>query len=1004
MKDKQKKVNGNKTTKKPSLFWKYFHIAMPCILASISVIFLVSLSGILGSKLALDHLANGLRGTFSLFGAVFLSLGLIYHAFLWRYDVKRKICFRRVVCSIITVICVGTLQHLIEYNQYGVNSLGEGIGDWYTLYAIAAPYTGRGVDGAFGSFIETTSHGGGIFGGTIGNFLYVNTHPVFAFALVLILLLFMFLQMFNITPYSMVSAIAEKNKAQNADEKAKKKEKKKKRRKKVDIFDDGEDEDEECLIKNSQNKEPKYLDVNQIIEKEKSNEDSPVKVTGYEDAEDQLRQSRLVNSSQLRTYNEDEDDEPTLDVTASKVEEDSVPWEPEETTYVSTSTPTFTLNREEPKAEPVYEEPKVEPVYHYEEPKEPVYHYEEPKVEPVYHYEEPKEEPVAPIYEEPKAEPVYEEPKEAPVYHQPAPKPTYTFVEDDDDEEDEDMPFEEDEEYEDDYEDSAPVDSSAYTPSISNYTDSKKDNGALLNEAPAPKAEPMPEPKKPEPVFVPKPKRNYKFPPINFLQEPAEVGLTPEASEELQENARIIVETLNNFNIKTKISTVTRGPTVTRYELTPEPGVRVRSIANLTDDIALQLAAEGLRIECPIPGKSAVGIEVPNRVTSMVYLRELLDDPKFKSNPSPMYCALGKSISGENIYVDVEKTPHLLVAGATGMGKSVCINSLLVSLLYKSTPDDVRLILVDPKRVELSNYNGVPHLLVPVVCEPKKSLGALQWAVTEMEKRFETIEQAGVRNLHEFNEKVDEGYPADKMYRILIVIDELADLKMAVPDIEGHITRLTQKARAAGIHIIIGTQRPSVDVITGLIKSNIPSRIAFRVPSQVDSRTILDEVGADKLVSRGDMLVKIVGALRPARVQGSFVKASEIQNVIDFWKETAPAEYDEEVMHQIDNNAAKLAKSEKGFNEDEGTQNPDADDGGFDPEFYNALELATEMGKISSSFLQRKLRLGFQRAARIIDQMEECGYIGEANGSKPRDVLITKEDFRELMMRRTDED
>ncbi|MBQ7907375.1 MAG: hypothetical protein IJ309_05305 [Clostridia bacterium] len=1002
MKDKQKKVNGKKANQKPSTFWKHFHNIMPCVLASVSVIFLVSLSGIMGQKLAMDHLANGLRGTFSLFGAVFLSLGLIYHAFLWKYDVKRKICFRRVVCSIITVLCVGTLQHLIEYNQYGITALGEGIGDWYILYAIAAPYTGMGVDGAFGSAIESASHGGGIFGGAIGNFLYVKTHPVFAFALVLVLLLFMFLQMFNITPYSMVSAIAEKNKSEKAESKAKK-EKKKRRKKRVDIFDDGEDEDEESLIKSTQNKKPEYLDVNKFIDqkKDKDKEDAPVKSDDYEDAEDQLRQSRLVNSPQLRTYVEDE--EPRLDVTASKVEdkEEDIPWEPEDTTYVSTSTPTFTFSKEEPKKEPVYhyEEPKVEPVYHYEEPKDepaqPIYHYEEPKVEPVYHYEETKDDPQD-DYEEAEEETVY---VKEPVNQPPVSKPVYTFVEDDDEEDEEMPPDAEVYEDEDVYEEEEPV----VKPSISNYTDSKKDNDALLNEAPAPKAKPVSEPKKPEKVFIPKPKRNYKFPPISFLQEPAEIGLSPEANEELQENARIIVETLNNFNIKTKISTVTRGPTVTRYELTPEPGVRVRSIANLTDDIALQLAAEGLRIECPIPGKSAVGIEVPNRVTSMVYLRELLDDPKFKSSSSPMYCALGKSISGENIYVDVEKTPHLLVAGATGMGKSVCINSLLVSLLYKATPDEVRLILVDPKRVELSNYNGVPHLLVPVVCEPKKSLGALQWAVTEMEKRFETIEQAGVRNLHEFNEKVDEGYPADKMYRILIVIDELADLKMAVPDIEGHITRLTQKARAAGIHIIIGTQRPSVDVITGLIKSNIPSRIAFRVPSQVDSRTILDEVGADKLVSRGDMLVKIVGALRPARVQGSFVKASEIQNVIDFWKETAPAEYDEEVMHQIDNNAAKLAKSEKGFNEDEGTQNPDADDGGFDPEFYNALELATEMGKISSSFLQRKLRLGFQRAARIIDQMEECGYIGEANGSKPRDVLLSKEDFRELMMRRTDD-
>jgi S-DNA-T family DNA segregation ATPase FtsK/SpoIIIE len=311
----------------------------------------------------------------------------------------------------------------------------------------------------------------------------------------------------------------------------------------------------------------------------------------------------------------------------------------------------------------------------------------------------------------------------------------------------------------------------------------------------------------------------------------------------------------------------------------------------------------------------------------------------------------------------------------------------------------VRLILIDPKKVELSNYNGVPHLLVPVVCEPKKSLGALQWAVTEMDNRFEIIEAAGVRNLIEFNEKVDKGYDADKMARILIVIDELADLKMQVPDIEGHITRLTQKARAAGIHIIIGTQRPSVDVLTGLIKSNIPSRISFRVPSQIDSRTVLDEVGAEKLVSRGDMLVKLVGSLSPVRVQGAFVSADEIEEVIRFWKENTPAIYDEEVMHQIDSNAAKLAKNDKDFDSGE----DGGEDGDLDAAFFDALEIATEMGKISSSFLQRKLRLGFQRAARIIDQMEECGYIGEANGSKPRDVLITKEDYQEIMMRRSDD-
>ena len=410
------------------------------------------------------------------------------------------------------------------------------------------------------------------------------------------------------------------------------------------------------------------------------------------------------------------------------------------------------------------------------------------------------------------------------------------------------------------------------------------------------------------------------------------------------------------------------------------------------------MAAKGIRIECPIPGKNAIGIEVPNRTISFVYLRDLIEDPRFERAKSKLTCGLGKSISGDNIYVDIESTPHLLVAGATGMGKSVCINSLLVSLLYKAKPDEVRLILIDPKRVELSNYNGIPHLLVPVVCEPKKSLGALQWAVTEMEERFMAIEEAGVRNIKEFNERVEKGYDAEKMARIVIVIDELADLKMAVPDIEGHITRLTQKARAAGIHIIIGTQRPSVDVLTGLIKNNIPSRIAFRVPSQVDSRTILDEVGAEKLVSKGDMLVKLTGELSLIRVQGAYVSVDEIQDVIDFWKESGPDNYDEEVMQKIDNNAAKLAKNDRDLGEGD---DEDGDD--LDPEFYNALGIAVDAGKISSSLLMRKLSLGFGRASRVIDQMESLGYIGEANGTKPRDVLITKADYQELMMRRNDE-
>jgi len=502
---------------------------------------------------------------------------------------------------------------------------------------------------------------------------------------------------------------------------------------------------------------------------------------------------------------------------------------------------------------------------------------------------------------------------------------------------------------------------------------------------------------KPAPV-VKKVKKKYVFPPIDIFEKRAQTEQSPEKREEMERNARIIVDTLCSFNARTKIVDIQNGPTVTRYELVPEPGVRVRSIANLVDDIALNLAAEGIRIECPIPGKSAVGIEVPNKITSTVYLRSLLEDKKFKEAKSMVTCAVGKSISGENVYIDVEKLPHLLVAGATGMGKSVCINALLVSLLYKASPDDLRLILIDPKRVEFSVFNGLPHLLVPVVCEAKKSIGTLQWAVAEMERRFEILEGAGVRNIGEFNDRVDKKkIDAEKFARIVIVIDELYDLKMQVPEIDEHIIRLTQKARAAGIHVIIGTQRPSVDVITGVIKANIPSRIAFRVPAQVDSRTILDEVGAEKLVSRGDMLLKPVGALKPIRVQGAFITEDERTAVVEFIKEHSSENYDEEVISQIETNASKLAKMEKGADSESGGQDSDLDD-----LFYNALDIATDMGKVSASNLQIRLNIGFQRASRIINQMADMGYVGEANGSKPREVLISKEQYMELRMRNED--
>ena len=1000
-------VKNKKKKKKGSIMQaiSILNIFMPYILSVLFSVVLFSLFGLLG-KIG-DFIRNPLLGSFSIAGAALFAILLLYHAIVWKYDLKHRICIRRVICSLIAVVSISMLQHLIQFEDFNTLRLNE-------LWA-------NGIDG----------NGGGIIGGLLSYFLHEAATGLGAIAIVLVVLLFMLLQMFNITPFSMVSGlfrlIFHKSKEPKKEKAPKEQPVKAKKGKKVAVFDDTGDTSDERFEEAAKTHKPAYLDISKYVNTDEHqtirNEQSPK----YNSLDDHLISSRGYSSEQLKPYDdkysnvapnrelritsrpvEDFREEQSQLRPASEYkpeprddyeqinsfrsynerraeEEESIPQR-------KGPTPTFEFNADI-RSERAYKgQDEVEEYDEFEIEKHIVSissfdrtssgassseeeEYNEPSYDDIPYTEPEDDYSMQEDYSEPEND-SYDEPYQEP-YREPVEEP------------------EDDLAYLDEL-----IEKSASKPKGSRNLD---ENGVALDDASSyiPLDEKRKEAPKPAPPKKKAIKRNYKFPPIQFLQEPLDNADSEEARAELQENARIIVDTLNNFKIGTKISDITRGPTVTRYELVPEAGVRVRSIAGLVDDIALNLAAEGIRIECPIPGKSAVGIEVPNKVTSMVYLRELIDSKQFKGAKGKLTCALGKSISGENIYVDIEKTPHLLVAGATGMGKSVCINSLLVSLLYRTTPDDVRLILIDPKKVELSNYNGVPHLLVPVVCEPKKSLGALQWAVTEMETRFETIEAAGVRNLIEFNEKVDNGYDADKMARIVIVIDELADLKMTVPDIEGHITRLTQKARAAGIHIIIGTQRPSVDVITGLIKSNIPSRISFRVPSQVDSRTILDEVGAEKLVSRGDMLVKIVGALRPARVQGSFVSASEIEEVINFWKENSPAIYDEEVMHQIDSNAAKLAKNDKDF--DEGVSGSADDDGDLDSAFYDALELATEMGKISSSFLQRKLRLGFQRAARIIDQMEDCGYIGEANGSKPRDVLITKEDYQEIMMRRSDE-
>ena len=490
----------------------------------------------------------------------------------------------------------------------------------------------------------------------------------------------------------------------------------------------------------------------------------------------------------------------------------------------------------------------------------------------------------------------------------------------------------------------------------------------------------------------------YVYPPVTLLKKDTSQK-SEDVAEELQSNAQKLTDILRSFNVKTKIVNVSRGPTITRYELQPEAGTRVRSVANLVDDIALGLAADGVRIEAPIPGKSAIGIEVPNRSVSTVYIRDLIESDAFLGAKSKLTTALGMDVAGAPIYLDAAKMPHLLICGATGMGKSVCINALIVSMLYKATPEEVKLILIDPKKVELNIYSGIPHLLVPVVSDPKKAAGALHWAVTEMERRFELIEDVGMRDIKGYNDITKNDPDREYLPQIVIIIDELADLMMTAPDeVEESICRLAQKARAAGMYLIIGTQRPSVDVITGLIKANIPSRIAFRVSSQMDSRVILDEVGAEKLIGRGDMLYKPVGAPKPKRVQGSFVSEDEIDAIITFLKKTAGhAEYADDVMASIEKEAAMCGqkKSSKALDGDDfdGDGTPD------DPMLKNAVELAVESGKISTSLIQRRLSLGYGRAAKLIDRMEQLGYVSAPEGQKPRQVLITKEQYMELVLK-----
>lgn len=515
-----------------------------------------------------------------------------------------------------------------------------------------------------------------------------------------------------------------------------------------------------------------------------------------------------------------------------------------------------------------------------------------------------------------------------------------------------------------------------------------------------------------------KTEHSYSFPPVQLLRL-ADNNNDKNAMAEMQNNATKLIETLDSFNVKASIVNICRGPSVTRYELSPAPGVKISKITNLSDDIALNLAANGVRIEAPIPGKAAVGIEVPNKVVSMVTMRELIDSDEFRRGKSKLTSVLGKDISGDIVVTDLSKLTHLLIAGTTGSGKSVCVNSILMSILYKAAPDEVKLLLIDPKMVEFSKYKGIPHLLVPVVTDPKKAAGALSWAVSEMEQRYKILSEYDCKNIDTYNELIEEnlryieenppveneegelvqpvleknGLPVakEKMPRIVIAIDELADLMMAAPsEVEEYICRLAQKARAAGMHLLVATQRPTVNVITGLIKANIPSRIALKVSSNMDSRTILDFGGAEKLIGRGDMLFLPVGAPKPMRVQGCYASDEEIEGVTNYIKKSASAQYNAEIEEKIKRIAAEeIAQGKK--NDDRGG----SDDVDIDSKMEDAIKCVIEAGQASTSLIQRRLKVGYARAGRMIDDMEQMGIVGPHQGSKPRDVLMTYNEWLE---------
>jgi S-DNA-T family DNA segregation ATPase FtsK/SpoIIIE len=487
---------------------------------------------------------------------------------------------------------------------------------------------------------------------------------------------------------------------------------------------------------------------------------------------------------------------------------------------------------------------------------------------------------------------------------------------------------------------------------------------------------------------------HYEYPPVELLSKGKKASRG--SAKMLADTAAKLQKTLYSFGVSAKVENVSVGPTITRYELKPAEGTRVSKIANLADDIALNLAAETIRIEAPIPGKQAVGIEVPNKEKEAVHLREVIESSEFENNKSKLSVALGKDVAGKTIIADIGKMPHVLIAGSTGSGKSVCINSIITSIIYNAKPSEVKLVMVDPKVVELSVYNGIPHLLIPVVTDPKKAAGALAWAVQEMDDRYNKFAQKGVRDLKGYNKAIEKENENAKLPQIVIIIDELADLMMvAAKEVEEAICRLAQKARAAGMHLVIATQRPSVDVITGLIKANVPSRIAFAVSSQVDSRTILDSTGAEKLLGKGDMLFYPVGASKPLRVQGAFVSDDEVEKIVDFIKMNAgEVSYSEDIIESIE----KSNKSDKELLESEACE----DDS--DPFLQDAIETVIETGQASTSFIQRRFKVGYARAGRIIDQMEERGIISGYQGSKPREVLMSKEKWEELKMQTSKND